>query len=98
MQNSRLAPAVRAFRAFSWRANQLGSLRERFPLPKKPLRQSSVESLELVIHTEHVAGSKSPSQCGLRIRVDDSPYRPRIVAAHPIDFCGGSSNSGSGFE
>lgn len=63
--------------AFICLACHEGSLRERSPLPKKPRLHKIVESLVLVTHTERVAGSKTPSQCGLYTRALEYPNRPK---------------------
>lgn len=74
-----LCPLV--FLLLSCLANQLGSLRERFPLPKKPRCQRMLESFLLVIHTDLVAGSKMPSQCGLIVVLQDRPRSPSSFGA-----------------
>lgn len=57
---------------------QLGSLRERSPLPKKPRRQRIKTSSDLVTQIERVYGSNTPSQWGLSMRVRERPRKARM--------------------
>jgi hypothetical protein len=88
-------PARAASRALSCRACQLGSLRERLPLPKKPRRQSASTSRASETQTERVAGSKTPVQRGFSTRAAAGarPSRPRSERA---SAGAGSKSSGSG--
>jgi hypothetical protein len=63
--NYTLLPANAAFLALICLESHVGSLLDRSPLPKKPLRHSIAESLEFVTQTERVRGSNIPSQEGL---------------------------------
>ena len=84
-----------AFRALICRASQEGSLLERSPLPKKPLRQRMAESRSLVTHTERVAGSNMPSQRGFSSLLLERPRRPRTWPAL-LCVSGGAKTSGRG--
>lgn len=73
-------PAALSFLAFTCLASQLGSLLDKLPFPKNPLVHRILESLAFVTHTERVAGSKTPSQCGFRTSSLEPP-RPRLPSS-----------------
>jgi len=59
MEAARFPPL---FLIFICRASQLGSLRDKSPLPKSPRRHKIRECSGLHTHTDEVTGSKIPSQ------------------------------------
>lgn len=73
-------PEALSFLAFTCLASQLGSLLDRLPFPKKPLVHRILEFLAFVTHTDRVAGSKTPSQCGFKISTLEPP-RPRLPSS-----------------
>jgi hypothetical protein len=75
--------------------SQLGSLRERFPFPKKPRLHRTMRSFGSVIQTEREIGSKVPWHRGFNTRVGEIPKIPKVVTANL--FSTGEKIIGRGF-
>jgi hypothetical protein len=60
------------------RFNQLGSLRLRFPFPKKPLCHSIALSLAFTTQTERDITSKIPTHLGLEIDVKETTLARKL--------------------
>ena len=98
MKDERLVAA--ACFALICRANHEGSLRERSPLPKKPLLHRIIVSFGPVTHTDLVAGSKTPMQCGFKTaccEMDSKRRGFRIDSHEDSVFSSCENTRGRGF-